>query len=723
MHNKFSRILYILLLAGCLPTFAQPTFNKEHGLYRTGFNLRMTPSEAGTEVRYTLDGSEPTAKSTLFTTTLYIRSTTIIRAAEFKNGEKVTATATTTYIYPSDVVNETNSPEGYPTTWGKFTSMSGTAPADYGMDHEMAADRTLSNKISQGLYTLPVLSIVTDKENLFNKTKDANTGGIYIYTGTSDSNGRGWERPASVELFGGDQEHDLSIRCALKLHGGQGRVPEKNPKHSFRLTFKSEYGPSKLLYPLYGEDGVEEYNSLIVRTYYNFSWIHTEETQRTQAQYTRDLWARRMQKRMGHPTSDGFYVHVFLNGMYWGLYNLAERIDDNYCKNHFGSKKANYDVVKYEDYLEASEGNLDRWNELIRLAERVPSNEQYYQMILGKEAISDTREPEVYLDVDNFIDYMLINQYAGNNDWDHHNWIAFKNREDLTQGFRFVCWDSENTFNSVSNNVLSVNNKSCPSYIFQQLMKNRSFLHRYMDRAYKHLTNNGLLTEKNAQVLWDSLYNTISGALYDEAARWGDYRRDVHPYSSKGKLYTVDNQYQTERKRILTEYFPQRTSKLIQQLKDKGWYSKLAAPAILVDGKTPTSDTITVDSKISLTNGSYILYTLDGSDPVSWENSASGTPTPTSVLFSKENILDNLNDAEGWITIRAIAKSSSTWSPCIEQKFYLNSSTGILDMADDEVVKESSTGTYNLSGQRLPEGKETRGIVIKNGKKILKMQK
>ena len=124
MHNKFSRILYILLLAGCLPTFAQPTFNKEHGLYRTGFNLRMTPSEAGTEVRYTLDGSEPTAKSTLFTTTLYIRSTTIIRAAEFKNGEKVTATATTTYIYPSDVVNETNSPEGYPTTWGKFTSMS-----------------------------------------------------------------------------------------------------------------------------------------------------------------------------------------------------------------------------------------------------------------------------------------------------------------------------------------------------------------------------------------------------------------------------------------------------------------------------------------------------------------------------------------------------------------------------------------------------------------------
>lgn len=718
MHNIFSRGLGLLILAiGWIPTLAQPTFNKDHGLYRAGFNLRMTPSETGTEVRYTLDGSEPTAKSELYKTPLYIRSTTILRAAEFKNGEKVSTTATTSYIYPSDVVNETDSPEGYPTTWGKFNSISGNVPADYGMDPEMAADRNLANKISQGFYTLPVLSIVTEKDNLFNKTKDELTGGIYIYTGTSDSNGRGWERPASVELFGGDQEHDLSVRCAIKLHGGQGRVPEKNPKHSFRLTFKSDYGPSKLLYPIFGEDYVAEFNSLIVRTYYNFSWIHSDETQRTRAQYTRDLWARTMQRKMGYPCSNGLYVHVFLNGMYWGLYNLAERIDDNYCKNHFGGKKANYDVVKYEDYLEASEGNLDRWNELLRLAERVPSDEQYYQMIIGKKAISDSREPEVYLDVDNLIDYMLINQYAGNNDWDHHNWLAFRNREDLTQGFRFICWDSENTFNSVTNNVLSVNNKQCPSYIFQQLMKNRTFLHRFMDRACKHLTHDGLLTEENAQVVWDSLYNTISGALYDEAARWGDYRRDVHPYSSKGSLYTVDNQYQTERTRILTEYFPARTSKLLQQLKDKLWYSKLAPPEILVDGKTPTSDTITLQSNLTLSNGSYIVYTLDGCDPVSWEGSTNGELTPTSLVYSKENILDNFDGKEGWITIRAIAKSSSTWSPGIERRFYISDPTGILAI-ENEIDRRSSI-TVNLSGQRLPDGRKTHGIIIQNNKKIL----
>ena len=267
--------------------------------------------------------------------------------------------------------------------------------------------------------------------------------------------------------------------------------------------------------------GVEEFNSLIVRTFYNYSWLHTEETQRTRAQYTRDLWARRMQQRMGHPTSDGMYVHLFINGLYWGMYNLSERIDDSYGKYHFGGRKEDYDIIKREDYLEASEGNLDRWREMVALTEKA-SNNVYYRMLIGEEPVSSDRGREVFLDVDNLIDYMLINQYMGNLDWDHHNWYAFCNRQHLTQGFRFVCWDTENTISNVSTNVLSVNNRDCPTYIFNNLMKNRQFLHRYMDRAYMHLSPNGLLGPASAEELWDSLPGGGERRLMKQVVRTGE---------------------------------------------------------------------------------------------------------------------------------------------------------------------------------------------------------
>ena len=710
-------LLSVLFAVASVPLLAQPKFSKPHGLYKNRFTLKITKSDASSEIRFTTDGSEPTADSKLFSSSsTIVQSTTILRAAEFKNNERTSPISTVSYIFPNDVLKQSNTPQGYPDTWGRFTSISGTAPADYEMDPELTADKQMAAKITEGFQTLPILSIATDRENLFNKTKDEQTGGIYIYTGTSDSNGRGWERAASVELFGGPQEHDLTIDCALKMHGGQGRVPEKNPKHSFRLTFKSDYGPSKLEYPIYGEDRVMKFNSLIVRTFYNFSWLHTESGQRSKAQYTRDAWARCTQRHMGWPTSDCLYVHVFLNGLYWGMYNLSERIDDNYCKFHFGDQKVNYDVIKREDYLEAAEGTLDRWNEMMRLSERA-SDMQYYQMLIGQLPVSNEREPEMLVDVDNLIDYMLINQYMGNADWDHHNWIAFRNRERLDQGFRFICWDSENTLNSVSANVLDLNNKDCPSYLFTNLMKNRAFQHRYMDRAWKHLSNGGLLTETCAVELWDSLYQTISTAIYDESARWGDYRRDVHPYSSKGELYTPDNQYQNERKRLLRDFFPKRTANLIAQLQAKGWYTAVEPPRFIINGQENSlCDTLSLEDELTLSGSYYIVYTLDGSEPVNWITSASGTLSPTAKTFSNGNILQDLKGQQGWVNIRVICKSTKGWSPIADRRFYILDTSG-LEAIPDMAKQGAPDFIYDISGRRIPAPPQ-RGIYIHNGRKI-----
>ena len=553
----------MLMICGMAGLMAQPRFSQPHGLYDGGSLTVSITGEEGAEIRYTTDGSEPTAESRLYTVPLLLSKTTILRAAEVREGVVSSPVATASYIFISSVLKQPNNPEGYPTEWGDYTQIWGTAPADYEMDPEMTGDETLSQKISDGLKQLPILSIVSDKDNFFSHENDPDRGGIYIFTGppVGDDTGHGWTRPASVELFGGPQQHDLSTDCGVRLHGGHGRLAEKNPKHSFRLVFKEKYGPKSLKYPLFGEDEPAKFDQLVLRCHFGNAWQHWMENNRQKAQYTRDVWARRMQRKLGRTSVNALYVHLFLNGMYWGLYNIAERVDGQFGKDHLGGDKSDIDVIKIEEdggnHLEASEGDMEAWNLMTETAAKA-ADDAYYQQL------------DTLLDIDNFIDYMLINQYAGNTDWDHHNWYAIRRHNTdsgVSEGFRFLCWDSEIILENERENVLSKNNGyQSPTGIFQQLLRNDDFARRYLRRAKELLSDDGLLGQGSVVEVWDSLYHTISTALYDEAARWGDYRRDVHRWQSAGQLYTVDNHYMAERNRLLTQYFPVRTANVLRQI-------------------------------------------------------------------------------------------------------------------------------------------------------------
>ena len=568
------RKLYLLIFLLCVALFinAQPRFSLPHGIYdSSSITVAISHDDPSADVYYTTDGSMPSHLSNRYTSPLSLAQTTILRAVLVKNNENVSPITTASYLFLSSFLSQPNNPEGYPDKWGKYTQRSGTAKADYEMDPEMTSDPALRDKIAQGLYTLPILSIVSDKDNFFSHEKNSETGGIYIYTGppVGDNTGNGWTRQASAELFGGPQQHDFTTDCGVRLHGGHGRLPEKNPKHSFRLVFKKEYGPSKLEYPLFGDSA--EFDQLVLRCHFGNSWQHQDPVRRPRGQYTRDVWARRMQRKMGHTAVDALYVHLFLNGMYWGLYNIAERVDEQFGKSHFGGKKSEYDVVKIEEeggrHLEASEGTLAKWNRMIETVGKA-SDDTYYYMLQGKDASGkDDATIEPLLHIESFIDYMIINQYAGNTDWDHHNWYALAHREDKSKGFRFLCWDSEQIFESSSDNVVPDNEgKNYPTGIFHALLKNDKFANRYLRRAQELLSDGGMLSERSVVQVWDSLYNVISLAVYDESARWGDYRRDVHAYTSKGELYTVDNHYMKERNRLLNNYFPYRSAKVLKDI-------------------------------------------------------------------------------------------------------------------------------------------------------------
>ncbi len=734
-------LTFLLLCGTAVGAFAQqPHATVAHGFYDNPFQVEFTPEDgddlfAQCRIRYTLDGSMPTAKSAIYSAPLQVKKNTLLRAAYERADTLASPVTTVTYLFMNDVLAAPDVPSGYPSQWGNYCEKSGTAKGDYGMDGELLADASFRQKVIQGLQALPTLSIVTDKNNLFSHDRDEETGGIYIYTGTpvGDDVGRDWVRPISLEMFGAGEELDFTVNCGTKIHGGHSRLPEKSPKHSFRLMFSEKYGgPGKLKCRLFGKEGPKKHNQLVLRCMFGSTWTHWDGSNRNRAQYERDMWARAMQQLMGHPSARGRYVNLYLNGMYWGIYNIAERVNDNYCSSNFDGDNEDYDVIKVEEQLGHAvvpgDGTIDKWNAMMALVKKAGSGNTYdsrdaYLKLTGLDAQGQPNpKGEVLLDIDNFIDYMLINLYDGNDDWDHHNWLAFKNRKDSTQGFRFICWDSEVIFTSNNYDLcFTKSNDNCSTYMFHQLMENYAFRHRFTDRAYRHLVaKDGFLSPERVVAVWDSLYQIIEYPLYAESARWGDYRRDVHPYtSSSNTVYRPDGkEFQKERNRLLTDYFPARTSFTLQTLKSKGLYSNVSAPTVWVNGvKVLQPDTLHYGDVLTLGTSQTAYYTIDGVEPVCWEASIVGKRTESCKEYvNGYNILKDVDWSQGKLTLWVVARGVSDYSPMVERTFVLDSSSSL------ETVHTPSDdrpqGTYDLLGRRVNEDDLSRGLYLRHGKKV-----
>ena len=175
--------------------------------------------------------------------------------------------------------------------------------------------------MKEALINIPSFSLVTDRENLF----DAKTG-IYV---NPNKRGRDWERPASLELLPSSSGNGFQLNCGIRIRGGISRAPA-NPKHSFRVLFRSEYGESKLDYPLFGDFGANAFHNINLRTSQNWTWARFGEFPPGVQQNTlvRDIASRDTQSALGQPYARSEYHHLYVNGVYWGVYMtvLAEPI-------------------------------------------------------------------------------------------------------------------------------------------------------------------------------------------------------------------------------------------------------------------------------------------------------------------------------------------------------------------------------------------------------------
>lgn len=527
---------------------ADTKFSQDRGLFTEPFELELRTKTEEAAIWFTTNGTVPSPTNGIgYLRPLTLTNTTVVRAAAFKAGLTPTDVDTQTYIFPGDVIRQTG--VGFPKTWGVRDGK--PVPADYEMDPESAATGADRVALESSLRTLPTLALTLDPADLFDPQRG-------LYANPMES-GDAWERSASAEFLPADNTKGFQIDCGLRIQGGWNRRPEESPKHSLRLVFRKKYGAGRLKHPLF--DGPPaEFETLILRGGNNHSWLHWSANERRSADYARDQWLRESYAAMGQPSARGRFVHLYLNGLYWGLYNLAERPDEHFAAARLGGSDKDYDARNADKVLS---GDETVWKQLFTLENDGVAEPAKYAAV---------RE---LLELPAFCDYMLLNLYGANGDWDRSsNWYAARRRAPDGR-YRFFVWDGERTLEGVNDSRLTDDDDLSPTRLFQKLRASQQFRREFADRARRHLTGDGALTPTAAAERYRRLAQQLEPAILAEAARWGDYRRDVHPYKEGPfERYTREEHWRPEVRRLLEDYFPQRTAVFWQQLQAVGLASQ-----------------------------------------------------------------------------------------------------------------------------------------------------
>lgn len=598
--------------------FIEPVvYSVERGFHDVGFSLELSTTTPGATIHYTTDASTPSeTHGTVYSAPIPISTTTPVRAMAFGAGLLPLPSVTHTYIFVDDVLqqNEAGLPPEYPTHWTAGVG------ADYDMDPDVVNSPAYAASLTEDMRAVPTMSIVTDVVNLFDDEI-----GIYKHV---KGKGVQWERTVSMEFFDRADGEEAQINCGLRIQGAQSRENSLR-KHNLRLLFKAIHGPTKLEFPLFLDTDVDRFDTIVLTAGHGNSWQGGFE----RALYLRDTWAKDTQLDMGQVASHSTYVHLYLNGIYWGLYRPTERPTAAFMAEHFGGDKEEYDALRSS---KVSDGDKIAWETMHSLANQGLESEVNYNALLQ------------FLDVENLVDYMLVNFYGSNNDWDFHNWYAARKRQ-TGAGFKFFSWDAENILQNANGNRSGVNYADAPSGVYGNLWReNQEFRVLFGDHVQRHMFNGGALTFRNSLDRLLRRADEIDRAIVGESARWGDNRGKTIPFTRD-----VDWIKELTWQRLV--FFPRRHDILLGQLRSRGLYPDVIAPSFSQHGGGfDPGATVEISAPAGI-----LYYTDDGTDP----RLPGGAVSPSAQTYAGPIAL------AGTMHVAARARSGLEWSAVTEVDF------------------------------------------------------
>jgi hypothetical protein len=514
---------------------APPAITPAPVFHGAPFLAEIGPAISGTKIYYTLDGTQPYPENPAaieYLVPVPIDQTTALRAARVGDNFKPSGSVTKTYIFPAQVADQ-GKPAGYPSETDNSTF--GGGGQSYSIDYEVDPDVVGPGKpdarteFAAQLRELPTVSVTADPEDLF-WIKE----GIYANSG---SEGKSWERAASFEWIDpANGETVAQANAALELSGHSSRYANVSPKHNMRVKFKGDYGPSRLAASGLFEGGTDagDFNSLYLRNPTHDSWAvgYYWGANRESAKYTNDAWASGMMRMLGHPSNHRRLIHLYLNGLYWGVYEAVERIDKDFARSYLSpdDPAADFDVLKASSG--SSDGVIDggngEWDTLRNDAWRV-----WYTARNGQDPEPKYEVAGAKIAAENLIDYILVNAYMGNLDWPMHNFRVLR-RHAEGEPFRFLSWDAEFSMREdrgVSDNIVSrltLANEG-PGYLYYNLRYAAAFRAAVRARLDALTLEGGPLSPGGVAENYGGELAKFEGVALSESARWGDTHREI-PY-------------------------------------------------------------------------------------------------------------------------------------------------------------------------------------------------
>lgn len=513
-------------------------FSHERGFYDGPFELALYHDDPDAEIRVSLDGGVP---ETLYTGPIRVDGTSVVRASVTRAGFKSPRIQTHTYLYIDDVITSSV------------------------MDSSIAQSRLYADRLRKGLMDLPTLAVA-------------------VPVLPDDYR----EREASVELLWPDGAPAVQANCGFMRYGGAWTTFAKK---NYRLKFRREYGAPKFRAPLF--NGFDR-GFPVQETFDELDLGGGSHDMNQRGFYMAARFVEDAMLDMGSLNPHGRFVHLYINGTYWGQFHLRERLVEHFLADYLGGEPEDHLNVRGNDNVGSS------------FTPGTPDPLHRYSWERVRALAGSYQDVRAYLDVNSLIDFMLLWLY-GNSESEYRA----AGPVDAGSGFKFWIADADGFLRTSALNQDRTSNTG-PGGLFGALVaeKDPDFMTLLADRTYRHLSHGGALTpEANATRLLTRMAE-IEDSLVAECARWR-YRTPAN--WSAAALEIVDN------------LFPARTDRLLGYLRNRKLYPAFDPPEYNQHGGE-----IEDGFGLLLSAGAgTIYYTLDGSDP----RLPGGAVAPTAQLY------------------------------------------------------------------------------------------
>ena len=352
-------------------TYAQPAeMSSTAGvLVADSHTITITTKEKNGVIYYTLDGTVPNENAILYTGPFTLEKSASIRAVVYAEGKLPSQIATQSFL------------------------------------------------IEEG-HSLNVVCLTANPDDLFSYSTGiwANGPG---WTETFPHQGanfwKDWEREVYFEYYEKDGSLGIGFSAGIKNHGQYSRA---EPQKSVSINLKEAYGSGTSYYPFFGEDEITVFDNLLLRT----GGQDSNYTNLIDA-----YCARVIGGQMDLDYMRDIPVALYVNGEYWGMYYVREKINESYIYYHSGIEADNLDLIK--GTKKADCGTFDAHNTLLTyIRNHNLSNQEYFDYVATQ------------IDIEEWTNYWIVESFFANTDTGN---IRFYCSKDGTGKWRWILFDMD----------------------------------------------------------------------------------------------------------------------------------------------------------------------------------------------------------------------------------------------------------------------------------------